>query len=215
MTVQADLIRSKRHAFALPGGFHDKLIRTLGVILPGAVGAVVAVMVIAPLFPRGEVSFLLDRNKVAVTQERLRVDHAMYRGEDNNGRPFSLTAGSAVQHSATIPVVKMDDLVARILLADGPAELTAPDGNYNFDKNQIEVRGPVDFRASDGYRLATSGVMIDLDDQHVTGAGGVEGTLTAGTFKADRLFADLDERTVTLDGHARLRMDGGKLTIPR
>ena len=30
-------------------------------------------MIVGPLFSQGELSFLLDRNKVAVTQERLRV----------------------------------------------------------------------------------------------------------------------------------------------
>ena len=35
------------------------------------------------------------RNKVEVIDERLRVDNAMYRGADDKGRPFSLTAGEA------------------------------------------------------------------------------------------------------------------------
>jgi lipopolysaccharide export system protein LptC len=47
-----------------------------------------AVMVLAPLAPRGEISFLLDRTKVAVVQDRLKVVSAMYRGADNKGRTF-------------------------------------------------------------------------------------------------------------------------------
>src|ERR1700712_1202497 len=126
MTAQADLVRNKRRAFATPGSSHDRLIRLLARILPAGVGAVAAVMILAPFTPRGEISFLLDRNRVAVTNERLRVDKAMYRGADNQGRPFSLTAGSAVQRSASDPTVAMNDLVARMLLSDGPAEITAP-----------------------------------------------------------------------------------------
>src|SRR5829696_4570356 len=105
MTHAADVIRDRRRAFAAPGGFHDRLIRFLAVALPGAVGVIAAVMILAPLSPRGEISFLLDRNKVQVTQERIRVDDATYRGSDNKGRPFAVSAGTAVQASAAVPVV--------------------------------------------------------------------------------------------------------------
>lgn len=208
MTHEADLIRDRRQHFALPGGSHDRLVRVLAKVLPAGIGAIVAVLLVAPLFPRGEISFLLDRNKVAITTERLRLSHAMYRGEDSDGRPFSVTAGNAAQRTAAIPVVEMEDLAARILLSDGSAELKAPDGTYDFGKNVVNVRGPVDFRAADGYRLTTSDVQIDLKSQKVSGSGGVAGAVPSGTFSADRIEADLENRTVALVGRARLTMQG-------
>ena len=214
MTAQADIIRNRRRHFAAPGGSHDRLIRVLATVLPGAVGVIAAVMILAPLSPRGEISFLLDRNKVTVTKERLRVVNALYRGEDDKGRAFSVGAGSAVQVSAAEPLVRMETLVARILLAEGPAELTAADGTYDFQAEKVTASGPVVFTAADGYRLMTSGVSIDLNSRRVVGAGGVSGAIPAGTFSADRIIADLQERSVTLDGHARLQMAPGKLRMP-
>ena len=96
MTLGADLLRDRRRANAAPGGPHDRLVHFLFSALPIGVGMIVAVMVITPIFPRNEVSFLLDRNKVAITEDRLKVESAMYRGDDDRGRPFTLTAGSAV-----------------------------------------------------------------------------------------------------------------------
>lgn len=214
MTQAADIMRGRRRVWATPGGSHDKLVRTLAVVLPGGVGVLAAILVLVPLSPRGEVSFLLDRNKVAVTGDRLRVGNAMYRGQDNKGRSFQLTAGSAVQRSASVSVVTLDDLIARINLSDGPARLTAPDGAYDFRAEQVKVAGPVTFTAADGYRMTVSNVAIDLRNRSVIGAGGVSGAIPAGTFSADRILADLDERTVTLDGHARLRMAPGQLRMP-
>ena len=208
MTEQADQIRDRRQHFALPGASHDRIIAFLAKALPAGIGAVLAVMIIAPMFPRGEISFLLDRNKVAVTRERLRIDNAMYRGEDGRGRPFSVTAGSAVQRSASLQVVQMNDLAARILLADGPAEIKARDGAYDVRRNALDVRGPVNFRAADGYRMTTDNVHIDLKTQQVTGTGGVAGAVPSGTFSANRIEADLDQRTVALQGRARLTMQG-------
>jgi len=45
--------------------------------------------------------------------------------------------------------------------------------------------------------------------------GGVSGAIPAGTFSADRFDADLDERVISLTGRARLRMQPGRLTVPR
>lgn len=215
MTAQADIIRDKRRHFATPGGSHDRLIRFLARALPAGIGVVAAVMILSPLSPRGEVSFLLDRNKVAITGERLRVDRAMYRGQDNEGRTFSLTAGKAVQASSRVPVVEMDDLLGQLLLKDGPAQLSAQDGRYNFDTGKVFVDGPVNFTAADGYRMVTNNVGIDLRTRKVAGSGGVQGSIPAGTFSAERIRADLGERTVTLEGNARLHMVPGQLRMPQ
>jgi lipopolysaccharide export system protein LptC len=214
MTIQADLIRDKRRAFAAPGSSHDRLVRLLVRVLPAGVGMIAAIMILAPFTPRGEISFLLDRNRVAVTTERLRVDKAMYRGADNQGRPFSLTAGSAVQRSASQPTVEMSDLVARILLTDGPAEISARTGRYDITNERVGVEGPLNFRAADGYSMSASNVTIDLKTRRVEGSGGVAGSIPAGTFSANRIVADLSARTVALDGRARLRMEPGKLRMP-
>lgn len=214
MSQAADLNRDKRRIWALPGGSHDRRVQLLARLLPGMVGVVVAAMVIQPLFPRGEVSFLLDRTKVAVTPDRLRVADAIYRGIDNQGRPFTVTAGNAVQQSAREPVVRMDNLAARIRLSDGPAELTSASGAYDYDREQVMVPGQVLFTAADGYRMAAGNVTIDLKKRTVLGGGGVAGSVPAGTFSANRIVADLDQRTVALEGNARLQMQSGKLRMP-
>lgn len=215
MTHQADLLRDQRRAFAAPGGTHDRMLRLLGLFLPAAVGVVVAAMVLTPLFPRSEVSFLLDRTRVAVTEERLRVADAVYRGLDNKSRAFSVKAGSAVQHSAAEPIVQMAGLIATLQLEDGPARLTAPTGNYDMRNDMMHADGPVDFRGSDGYHMITSGVDVDLKAKRATGTGGVQGTIPSGTFSADRIIADLSGENVTLEGHAHLRMVPGKLRVPQ
>lgn len=214
MTLAADIQRSKRRKFATPGGFHDALVRFLATALPAGIGLVAAVMILSPLSPRGEISFLLDRNKVAIAPERIRVAGASYRGQDSLGRPFLVSAGSAVQVTAQDAVVQMSDLSAAITLADGPATLTAPDGAYNFEQESVSVTGPVRFAASDGYAMSASGVSIDMKRRFIAGAGGISGSIPAGTFSANRIFADLEGRTFTLDGNARLRMTPGQLRMP-
>lgn len=208
------MIRTQRRGFAAPGGFHDRLVQFLARALPAAVGALLAVMIIAPLSPRGEISFLLDRRKVAVVDDRMQVSSAMYRGQDDDGRNFSLTAGSAIQRTKTRPLIELDQLTARIMLNEGPALLTANNGDYDFGKEIVDIVGPVNFQSSDGYRMTASNVDIDLGAKRLQSRGPVEGRIPAGTFSADRISADLENRTVTLDGNARLRMVPGQMKMP-
>jgi lipopolysaccharide export system protein LptC len=211
MTEQADQIRNRRRTFAAPGSSLDRTVRWLAIGLPALVGVVVALMVVTPLGPRGEVSFLLNRNKVATAPNRLFVNNAVYRGEDEKGREFSLTAGEAVQHTASQPVVQMRDLNGRMLLQEGPAQITAPTGIYNYQTQLVTIPSVVRFVAADGYRMNTSGVAVDLDKKTLAGTGGVSGAVPAGTFSADSIHANLEQRTVSLQGHAHLRMVPGKM----
>jgi len=214
MTLRADQMRDRRRVFAAPGGSHDRMVRLLAVVLPGLIGALLAVMVLAPLGPRGEISFLLDRTKVAVVDDRMRALGALYRGEDDHGRSFSITAGSAVQHSVHQQEVAMKDVTARMLLDDGPAIMVADSGIYDFARQEIAVPGPVNIQTTDGYRMVTQGAQINLDHRILASHGAVTGRIPIGTFSADHFYADLDTREIRLDGHARLHMVPGPIALP-
>lgn len=211
MTERADIMRSRRQLFATPGSSHDRMVRLLDIILPSAIGVLVAFLALAPLLRNTEVSFLLDKNQVDIARERMRVTQAMYRGQDSEGRPFSLEAGSAVQKTSRNPVVQLRDLAARILLDEGPGVLEAGQGTYNMDTEQVRIVGAVQFSSANGYRMVTRDVDIDLPRRKMVSRGEVTGRLPTGTFRADRLKADLANRTVTLEGRARLRMTQGGL----
>ncbi len=207
MSVQAELQRNSRRHWARPGGSHDRLVGLLKSWLPVAVGVLAALLATAP-FARGDkVSFVLDKNKVEVAKERMRVTEALYRGEDSKGQPFSLQAGSAVQRTSRQPIVDLNDLSARILLSDGPAVLRANTGRYDMSREHVGIIGPVQFEAEGGYRLTTHDVGIDLKTRRMQSAGRVDGRIPIGTFSGDHLEADMAARTVTLNGRARLRIE--------
>jgi len=213
-TNEAKQLRNQRQHFAAPDGSHDRLVTFLGRALPMGVGIVAALMIITPLSPGTEVSFLLDRNKVAMIDERLSVSNAMYRGQDDGGRPFSLTAGEAVQRSSREGIVRMEDMMAQILLRDGPARISSEGGAYDIDAEVMTVDGPLRLSAADGYTMTARGVSVDLQSRVMVGDGRVEGEVPAGTFEADRIEVDIDERKISLRGNARLTMRPGELRVP-
>jgi lipopolysaccharide export system protein LptC len=141
------------------------------------------------------------------------VKNATYRGTDDKGRPFAVSAGQAVQHSARVPVVQMRDLAARLEMSDGPTQVTALTGSYDMDAERVEASGPVHFHSAGGYHLLTSGVAVDLKTRKAFASGGVTGSMQTGTFSADTMAVDMAERTVTLQGRAKLRMVPGAKAI--
>jgi lipopolysaccharide export system protein LptC len=209
MSDAAAVQRDSRIIWARPGSPHDRLIRVAGIFLPIAIGALAAILVIAPLLKRSELSFLLSKDKVAIAPERMRVSQALYRGEDAKGHPFSLSAGGAVQKTSKVPVVEMMDLSARIILDDGPAVIRTAIASYDMDRESVVVPGGLLFESADGYRLTTRNVGVDLKARTLQSMAPVEGRMPLGTFSADSLRADLNARTVALDGRARLHIVQG------
>lgn len=207
MSDLADRVRTKRQISASPGGGHDRLIRALRVILPSIIGMLLAVLAFSPFSGTQELSFVLAKNEVNMAKERMWLTEALYRGQDSKGRPFSIRAGSAVQRSSAEPLLRMTDLSARILMPEGPASLVAGYGIYDLDKETMRVTGPLSFNSGDGYNLVASNVQLALKTRKLQSFGPVSGRTKLGTFKANSMRADLDARTVGLNGNVHLLID--------
>lgn len=201
--------RAVKRRWAVPGSAHDRLVRWSKIALPSAVGVLIAVLMMAPLDRSEDVSFILDKKKVENAAERMRVESARYTGTDNEGRQFVMAAQSAVQRNSDTPLVELQGLLAQLGLAEGPVRIAANRGQYNIDTQRVSIFGPVQVAGPDGYRLATSDVTVDLKQRRLASAGRVSGQTSLGSFEAGRLRADLGQRTVTLDGGARLKIVQG------
>jgi lipopolysaccharide export system protein LptC len=206
MSEQADRERRVKRRWARPGSSHDYLVRLLKFGLPALVGIVLAFLALVPLENRPEGSFLLDKNKVEMSQERMKVESAQYRGQDEIGRPFVLAARSAVQASSSDPVVEVSDMQARLNLDEGPASITAETARYNMNTARVAVTGPITVQGQDGYELRTRDVMVDLRDRSLWSEAPVEGRMPLGTFSGQRMSLDIPDRRVVLEGRARLHI---------
>jgi lipopolysaccharide export system protein LptC len=198
--------RTKRQVWAAAGSSHDRVVLIARLALPTGIGILAAFLVMAPLTATGDVSFVLDKNKVEVAKERLKIQAAQYRGQDEKGQPFSLNAGSAIQKSSAEPIVQLNQLAAQLQLADGPAKIVAKTGRYDMDSQQVKLDGPLTFTAANGYDLKTNDATIDMRARTMVSGGAVTGTVPQGNFSANKLRADLENHIVVLDGNARLRI---------
>ncbi len=203
--------RVRKQSWAAPGGLHDFFVRLLKIVLPTGIGVLLAYLALAPLQKGRDISFILDKNKVDVAKERMRVESARYRGQDNKGRPFTVDASSAVQANSQQKIVDILGMSAEIGLDSGPATLRAGRGRYDIEAQKVDILGPIQLAAADGYRLATRDVAVDLSSQQLESRGAVEGTMPLGRFSANKLQADLPQKKVVLTGRARLHIKQGAI----
>lgn len=209
MSDLANQEREGKQRWAVPGSSHDRIVRFAKVALPSAVGVVIAFLAMAPLDKSGDVSFILDKNQVENAPERMRVEQARYVGQDNNGQKFLIVANRALQRTSEQPIVDIWGMLARFGLAQGPVTVAANQGQYNLDQQKVTVQGPVRVAGPEGEQLVTRDVTVDLKQNVMTSDGGVAGRMELGQFEASRLRANLNDRTVVLDGGARLKIVQG------
>ena len=201
--------RPANRRWAEPGSAHDRLIKWTKIGLPAAAGVLLAVLAIAPLDRKGDVSFILDKKKVESAPERMRVEEARYTGTDDKGQMFTIIAGRAVQPSSDTPIVDINDMYARLNLQKGPLVIAAGQGRYNLDTQQVAVIGPINVQGADGWHLKTEDVTVDLKQRQLASHGPAVGQMRLGQFRADQIRADLGTHTVVLDGGARLKITQG------
>jgi lipopolysaccharide export system protein LptC len=201
--------QSNKPRWAEPGSGHDKIVRWTKIALPSAVGILIAVLALAPLERKGDVSFILDKKKVQTAPERMRVEAAHYTGTDNKGQQFEMVANRAIQRTSDTPLVDIRGMSARLNQAQGPVVIVADKGRYNLDTQRVAIDGPVKVAGTDGFRLNTSNVLVDLNDRQLASQGPADGAVRLGQFHANRISADLDDHKVVLDGRARLKIVQG------
>ena len=211
MSELANNERVQKRGWARPGGSHDRLIRVLKIGLPALIGVILAFLFFSPLSEKQEVSFLLDKHKVGTADERLKLTAVTYRGQDDTGRPFILSARSGVQQTSAVQVVDISDMQAQMQLENGPARLQAPRAQYLMERDHVNVIGPLTFTTADGYRMQTSDVNVDMRARTMQSRGAVQGQMPLGHFSADQMHVDMPSRRVVLTGRARLHIVQGAL----
>lgn len=201
--------RVVKQRWAEPGSGHDKIVRWSKIALPSAVGALIAILALAPLDKKNDVSFILDKKKVDSAPERMRVEAARYTGTDNKGQQFVMTANSAIQPTSDSPLVDINGMFARLNQPQGPTLINASKARYNLDTQQVAIDGAVTLSGNEGFRLATNDVLVNLKQRQLSSTGPATGAMRLGQFSAGHIHADLNSRTVVLDGGARLKITQG------
>lgn len=188
------------------GGAYDRFIKLAKDALPLAALMLLLAILILPFVGDREFSFILDKNKVALAGERLKVEAPVYKGSDSRGRAFTLTADRAVQKSSADPTVMLQRLRAVLDAKEGRIELTADEGRFLMKKEQLFVSGQIAILREDGYRFTSQDVLVDLKSRIAYSTSGIDGTGPLGAFKAGSFRLDLASNSIIFGGGTKLHL---------
>ncbi|EMD82745.1 hypothetical protein [Pacificimonas flava] len=207
MSAAAEDLRKSRRDWALPHSRWDRFAAAMRVALPAAAAVLLAIGLVWPMTQDQEFSFILSKDEVDMAGDRMRLDEAVYRGKDDLGRPFLIRARSGVQQTSADPRLVLSGLSARLQMEEGLARVAGDQGVYDLEAETLFVDGPVQVTRTDGYRLVTGDMLVDIPARSMVGRGRVEGVHPLGRFEGDELKVDLGSRVVTLDGNTKMRIN--------
>ena len=130
-------------------------------------------------------SVMSDVERKAGTSREVRLDSAMFHGQDAEGRSFMIGAKSAVRDPQTGQFRLIGPAMRLNLGGRKVTTLTADGGSYNEAARTVTI-GP-NVRISDGgsgFTLVTPEAVVDTSTGIVTGSKGVQGSGPLGTITA-------------------------------
>lgn len=188
------------------GSRYDLFVDIMQIMLPIISAGLLMTLLIWPLINQQEMSFVLSKDRVETSPERLRMEEPRYKGLDSKGRSFEISAMRAVQKSSSTPVVELTKVAAKIQLSDGEARLFADKGSYDMTSEHLKVMGTFRLDSDNGYHFVTHDAEVDLPRRTAYGVSGIEGSGPLGRFSAQGFRANIEKETVVIEGRAHLRI---------
>jgi lipopolysaccharide export system protein LptC len=174
-----------------------------------AVGILIA-LVMAPTFHAGPAADRITY-KVAAPTSAAAANSAMtgaqYRGVDDDGEPFTLTATKADQHN--INNIALAQPTGDITLTSGAwLELRSDSGIFDQKLQVLGLRGNVTLYRNDGTTMTGPDAKIDLKGGNATSSSPVQAAGPFGTLTAQKGYAITDRgQDVVFNGPAVLELN--------
>ncbi|MEM9290018.1 MAG: LPS export ABC transporter periplasmic protein LptC [Pseudomonadota bacterium] len=198
------------------GGRFDKTLHVLRLLLPTLAAVLLLVTLAYPLFRDQEMSFVLARNTIEASEDRLRMINPRYSGVDTTGRPFEVRAQSAVQPRGVADAVSLTGIAADMTLDDDArVDIEAQTGEYRTSTEVLNLTGPVSLTTTSGYRIQAGTTRVDLDDHIVESQAKVNAKGPLGAFQADGFSSQIDADSLIFEGNvvARITPERVRLSV--
>lgn len=177
---------------------HSHLVRMLKVVLPISAVLVATGFVAASYFSGpGELS--VDVTSTAFSDGKLVMANPKLEGLNHENRPYTMTAGRAVQEKAGSGLFHLEDIDAKLPIDAGNwATVGAASAIYDRDKNTIEFTSDMLLTTTDGLVANLKSAFIDMSKGDMTTRSPVDIKLKAGTQIAAGSMAVLENGKVLI-----------------
>ena len=186
---------------------HSRMVRWMKIALP-----VGAILLIGAIFMVGrERATVFDARSVAeiaAVGAGMRLDNPRFSGMTADGDPFVVTAEWALPDGAMPNRIDLENPVGELQMGDQTVTVRAAAGELYREDERMRLSGDVVLETSDGYRVRTPSVEIDMAAKTARAAERLHAEGPRGGIEADRVRivrAGDKEMTVRFEGDVRVR----------
>lgn len=185
-----------------------RLLDVLRFLLPAVAVALIGLVVAWPQIMGGPSGLIVPVFNLGDSDQTtmLRMDGPRYVGQTKRGEPYELTAHAASLDPLAPNLIHLDQLAADLARGDGDVRLTAINGTYDRDAENLLLDGGIEVNTSSGYRFTTPSAKVILEDGRVIGRQPVEGTGPTGQLSADRFEIRDAGDVLQFDGRVKVTL---------
>lgn len=205
------LAATSRPAAPAPSAARRLVVAALKRLLPAAAVLLLAAIALWPQWQGGEEArrFTFRRGATDLLNEPLRMRDAQFRGIDDRGRPYTVTAAEATQAGQGDDTIDLVRPKADITLQDGTwAIVQSAHGTYRRVQGVLELDGDVTLNHDAGYEVQTDRAHINLHDRSAQGDRPVAGQGPFGTIEGTGFEAEDGGKVLIVTGPATLVLQG-------
>jgi lipopolysaccharide export system protein LptC len=193
---------------------YSRAVRRMKVLLP-----IAALLLIGMIFVFGrERAAVIDAEQAAdmvALGAGLRLDNPRFAGVTEDGDPFVLTADWALPDGASPDRVGLEKPIGEVHMGgDTVVTVRASTGEFFRSDERLNLQGAVVVETSDGYRLETPRVEVDIGAKVVVAPERLHATGPRGGIEADRVRVVRGQRaegsTVLFEGDVRVTWQPGR-----
>jgi lipopolysaccharide export system protein LptC len=186
---------------------YSRFVALMKRVLPiGASVIIVAVLVFAFL-PRGSEKITMVYQRMGKLANDLSMQQPRLSGTDQQGHPYVVTAGHAVQDPRHPHRVRLYDMEADITMDKNQwLNATAATGAFDMDSGALDLSGGIALFTDSGYELHTSHGHGNVNQGQFYGPNTVTGQGPLGTFRADNMRIDNTAKKIFLNGNVQMTM---------
>lgn len=201
-----DTLRASRASQQYNAGY-SKTIRLLRLILPVIALIMIAVVFVWPNLDKTN-EFVIEQQEAPSLKEATNeLLNPRFESVDKNGNPFIILAEKATQSPNNENRVMLENPTGDITLTNNAQlKISAQNGAYEQAKGTLNLEGQVDIAHSDGYRLQTTALNLDFENNQFKSDQTVDIKSHIGTLNAAGVHADGKKSILTFTGPARLTL---------
>jgi len=189
---------------------HSRVVRTLRIAVPAAVGVAMAVVLYVAFFNDFRVAVDTGNltGNLVVSGRKITMETPHLTGFTPDQRPYDLVAATAIQDLTDPDHVELNLLTARVLMEDGSTTtLKAKTGLFDTKQQQLELKKDILLTTSTGYEARLSRASVDMAKGTVSSDERIDVKLTNGTLSADHLRITDNGEVVRFEGNVVMNLE--------